>query len=421
MRILQISNTDINGGAGRACYRLNCSLNKNGVVSEMLVLHKKSKDERVIKYQTKKNYISRSRILIKQLINRRKIKKYKINEKDYEMYSAGYSKYHVNPFDFKKYDMINLHWVSNFIDIYSFFPLMYKQKMPVIWTLHDMNAFTGGCHYTDSCNSYKSLCGNCPCLNSDDQNDLSHIIFKKKLNLFKNYDPRYLSFITPSKWLSKELSNSKIFRSFDSTVIPSGIDINMYKPVDKLEARSSLGLPRDKTIILFVADSPNIKRKGIKYFHELRHSLLSKNDIFFVSVGKHKGTIDKLLNYKHINHVKNDETLRRVYSASDFFIITSIQDNLPNTVLESLSCGTPVLGFKIGGIAEMVENNYNGFLVNLGDINSLKNIILEYTGNKEFTKKLSANSRNSVIEKFSSKLQAERYFMQYKEKLNKIN
>lgn len=417
MKIFHINTNDLSGGAARAAYRLNKSLNMCGVESCMLV-NKKTSDEAnilVTSQKTKDKALSK----ITPLLDRIPLKFY--NSKTKGLFSPAWG-----GIDITKHprlieaDIIHLHWINNgFLSLKSIEKLK-KLNKPIVWTLHDMWAFTGGCHYSDNCIKYTEACGNCPLLDSKRQRDLSRRIWDRKRKIYKDMN---LTVVTCSKWLGGCAQNSSLLSSKNIRVIPNTLEMDVFKPINSRIAREILNLPEDKFIILFGAMSATSdKRKGFSYLAESINTLVSVNPELknraeiLVFGATHSKDIESLpLNVNFLGNLGDNTTLSLCYNAADVFIAPSLEDNLPNTVMESLSCGTPVVAFNIGGMPDMIEHKTNGYLADSISPESLSegiSFFLEDSSNQDVFEK---NSRESVVKSYRKDIVAKQYIEVYEE------
>jgi glycosyltransferase involved in cell wall biosynthesis len=407
INVVHINTTDIKGGAGRAAYRLHLSLKMNGAKSLMFVLNRYSGDEDVIKYDStaQKNMFERQGI--RKKIIARALRKYKNNISErYELFSDDRSPYtHSVKNQIPKSDIINLHWVSGFVDYSSFFP----HEKPIVWTLHDMNPFTGGCHYNNDCTKYLTGCGTCPQLGSTEEVDLSRRIWARKQKIFHAINPSRLTIVTPSTWLADKVMQSPLLGHFNTSVIPNSVDLTRFKPLDKKVAREILDLPMLTKIVLFVADSIMSKRKGFCYLAEALSGLNPAQQCILLSIGRNKPLLQTSIPHIHLGEVFDDRILFLIYNAADIFTIPSLQDNLPNTILESMACGTPVVGFNVGGIPDVIQNHRNGILVEPQNSKDLCTAIEYLINNQDILKKMSTASRHTIETVFSPQNQSRSY------------
>jgi glycosyltransferase involved in cell wall biosynthesis len=316
-------------------------------------------------------------------------------------------------------DIIHLHWVcGGFLRIET----LRRFKKPIIWTLHDMWAFTGGCHYDESCGRYKNECGSCPQLNSKSYKDLSHRTWKRKRNAWKGLD---LIVVTPSRWLADCAMESSLFQKFRIEVIPNGLDTNHYKPVDKKKSREILGLPQDKKLILFGAlNASSDRRKGFQYLQPTLQRLakngwVEKVELIVFGASRPTNPPDLGLISNYTGRLYDDASLVLLYNAADLFVAPSVQENLPNTIMESLACGTPVVAFNVGGIPEMIGHKKNGYLAKPYEADDLAKGIGWILENPERSKRLGNAAREKAVREYSLELQARQYLNLYEEILKK--
>lgn len=266
-----------------------------------------------------------------------------------------------------QFDIINLHWIANFIDLQTLISQV-GGRIPLVWTLHDMRAFTGGCHYDGQCGKFMldSGCHTCPQLLKSGPNDASFFEFSAAKSVLGGLDRNDLQIVTPSAWLADQSRKSKILSRFNVSVIPNGIDTDVFKPIDQSTARKCLGIAEQNKVLLFVAQDINNHRKGLDLLMNAIHEIAGKIDnLHLLTVGDvqsssfHNAGIEST----NLGTVVNERFLPIAYSAADLFTIPSRQDNLPNTVLESIACGTPVVGFRAGGIPELIKEGKTGWIV----------------------------------------------------------
>ncbi len=258
-------------------------------------------------------------------------------------------------------DIVNLHWVSDFLDFPSFFETTSGQK--IVWTLHDMNAFTGGCHYSAGCHRHREACQNCPQISDSDLPDQAETSLALKMKVLEK--PNGLkTIVTPSRWLSSCSSASKLFGHLPHCTIPYSLPTEIFTPLEKKACRQVLSLPMDKKILLFVSSQLNNTRKGFDLLLKSLSIPGGGRDLVICSVGETDATLPDLgAEYVSLGKVQDERLMSIVYNAADAFVIPSREDNLPNVVLESLACGTPVIGFTVGGIPDMIQSGSNGLLV----------------------------------------------------------
>lgn len=339
-RVLLISNT-LQGGAGKACYRLFCALERRSDVDvKLLFLYGESPaNPNIISFYDKKRELFLRQILFEPTRYLRDLFSFRVNGKYISPRSVH--KLHRHPL-VRWAEVINLHWVPNFVDYRTFF---YVIKTPVVWTLHDMLPFSGGYHYTMEIFSRDEL-------------------IERKISMFKKsqVENSRISIVSPSKWLLKHSKESLPFKTKKHYHIHNTLNLNVFQNLSRAFSRQCLGLPRDGKIIVFSADNINNERKGMRILLEaLQH--IESNNCTLVSIGRGAIPHSGMTNYRHLGQLRDEFSLALLYSAADVSVVPSIEDNSPNTVVESLACGCPVVAFNIGGISEFVDDAYNGVLV----------------------------------------------------------
>jgi glycosyltransferase involved in cell wall biosynthesis len=322
----------------------------------------------------------------------------------------------------KSADIIHLHWINHaFLRPQDLAKLSGLNK-PIIWTFHDSNAFTGGCHVRYDCDHFMKECGNCPILNYHGPDDSSHRIWQKKKNAYSKLD---ITIIAPSRWMAESVKNSSIFGSAKVVNIPNTLDTNVFKPTAKLEARAKLGLDPGKFILMsgFMPSRKDL-HKGTPYLIEaidlfIKNHEVSTDSVELLVFGNRdeKNVPEFLIPTTFLGTISNDEKLALCYSAADVFLAPSLEDNLPNTVMESLACGTPLAAFTTGGIPDMVKHKYNGYLAEYrssADLAAGIAWIYNYPDKAE----LNLNARQTIEDYFSEWTIAEKHIELYKSLLN---
>ncbi len=405
MKVLLLNTHDINGGAARAAYRLHQGLQNIGVDSQMLVQSRLSNDSTITGPKTRlKESIAHNRIAIDAL----PLKFYGNRDKSTfslqwlpEKTTLDIAK--VNP------DLINLHWINEaFLQVEN----LAKLDKPLVWTLHDMWAFTGGCHYTQGCNKYEDFCGSCPQLSSTRNWDLSRWVWHRKSQSWSKIN---FTIVALSSWLAKCARSSNLFQNQRIELIPNGIDTQKYKPTSRDVARKLLNLPLDKKLILFGSlHATSDKRKGFYLLQPALQQLSQSrwNDKLELAIfGSSKPSNPPELGFPthYLGQFNDDLSLALVYCAADVFVLPSAEDNLPNTVMEALACGIPCVAFNIGGMPDLIEHQQNGYLAQPYHIEDLAQGIAWILENQERYQKISHRAREKVEHEFTLAIQARRY------------
>jgi glycosyltransferase involved in cell wall biosynthesis len=314
-------------------------------------------------------------------------------------------------------DLINLHWTSGFVDYESFFAGV-PNGVPLVWRLADMNALTGGCHYTGGCEKFTAQCGACPQLTSRDEHDLSRQVWTRKKNSLNRVIGR-MHLVGTSRWITAEAQRSSLLKDFPATTIPNGLDTTDFAPRDKRFARESLGVPLDARVVLFVAESTDIVRKGYKYLVDALKSLTGIDKLMLMSIGGGKATIDAPLLQLHLGKIQHDRLLSIVYSAADVFVIPSLQESFGQTVIEAMACGTPVVGFNTGGIPDMVRPGITGELATVGEVSALRDAIKHLLSDEPKRQEMGENARRIAVDEYSMERQARAYLNLYEQLLQR--
>jgi glycosyltransferase involved in cell wall biosynthesis len=359
MRILHLSTTDISGGAARAAYRLHKGLQANDISSFMMVQFKESDDPSVIGPES--NFakgFSNIRISLDHF------PKILFSKNRRTFFHLQWLPEKISN-QIKKYgpDLVHLHWICRgFLNIKTLFRI----KCPIVWTLHDMWPFTGGCHYSGDCEKYKKGCGKCPQIGSKKENDLSRWTWRRKSKYWNGVN---MTIVAPSIWMKNCARESNLFKNYPVEVIPYGIDTKRYSRIDKKTARNYLGLPENSYLILFGAiQAISDRRKGFELLVSAlrkfsKSQMGKKTELIIFGASKPQNPPDLRLKTTYIGKLNDFISLSFVYSACDLFVSPSIEDNLPNTIIEAMSCGTPCVAFNIGGFPDMIEHKKTGYLV----------------------------------------------------------
>lgn len=371
MKILHLSTFDNKGGAARSAFRRHKGLLEIDVDSKMFVYEKHSNEKTVSSYKWPKGRLKKLKRKRKYQQIEKALGVYKNSRPGgYEPFSQDISPNIELVSQLPDFDIINLHWVAGFVDVHDLFDTISDDKK-IVWELHDMNALTGGCHYDDNCDKFIAGCHQCPQLGGKENQDLSYQVWERKKRLFDQVGKDRLHFVTPSKWLGENIQKSSIFGKYDVSVIPYGLDTSIFKPRNKAFCREIFDIPQEKKVILFVSDSVTNKRKGFHLLLEALNKSSQVKDVVVCAVGGLEVAGYQHENIIQLGNINDDRLLSMAYSMADVFVIPSLQDNLPNTVLESLSCGTPVVGFPVGGIKDMISYGENGFLSEEISVDSL--------------------------------------------------
>lgn len=308
-------------------------------------------------------------------------------------------------------DIIHLHWLgAGALRIET----LGKIKKPLVWTLHDSWAFTGGCHVSFECTKYLQNCGSCPVLGSENERDLSRQTWQRKVNAWRGLD---LTLVAPSRWLAACCQSSSLFRDLPVEVIPNGLDTETFRPQDKQAAREQLGLPQERRIILFggmrAADDKN---KGLHLLLPALRSLAATfADFQSAAFSSHdsKAIPETGMPLRAFGPIKDDQTLTALYSAADVFVVPSLQEAFCQTATEAMACGTPVVAFNATGLQDVVEHQKTGYLAKPYESDDLARGIAWVLADGDRHQKLSRQARHKVTTDFALDKVARTYLRLY--------
>lgn len=404
MKVLIVNFADLQGGAARAAYRLHQSLLNEAINSKMYVSVKTTDDYNVYSAQTISQKIV---IKLKALLNPLPLKTYKQATLFSPSFTSGPSI--VKSINNHKPDIVHLHWIN--AGMLSVEDLL-KIKAPIVWSLHDMWAFTGGCHYAANCLEYQKKCGKCPVLNSNKHSDLSRKQFLRKEKVFAKLQD--ITFVGLSKWLQETSESSVLLNKKVIVNLPNPINTELFKPFDKTKSRELWKLPKDKKLVLFGSmASTSDTRKGFKELTEALKELNPESiELLVFGSSKPQNPYDYGFKTHYLGQLNDDISLITLYNAADVMVVPSLQENLSNVIMESLACGTPVVAFNIGGNSDLVDHLSNGYLATPFSASDLAKGI-EWVIDKNTDNVISNNAREKVLKNFNSHLVGQKYIQLY--------
>lgn len=417
MKVVIVNTSERVGGAAVAAGRLVKALNRFGISVNMLVRDKQSVDSNVISVNTNRIirlinlfrfYWERFVIYLFNHQNRKNLFSVSITNLGNDI-----SKHPL----VRNADIIHLHWINQgFLSMQDINKLV-KLGKPIIWTMHDMWPCTGICHHARECDKYQEKCGSCFFLNSGRGQDLSTFVFKEKEQIYRKAD---ITFVGCSNWLTNCARQSKLLYGKSIMSIPNTLDMNVFCCQDSRKARHELGLPVDKQLLLFGALNVTDDRKGVSYLIEALKNINRKENIELVVFGQIKEEIRETLPVPvhPMGYLVDEKKIALLYNAVDLFVTSSLEENLPNTIMEAMACGTPCVGFNIGGIPEMIDHLQNGYVARYKDVDDLSQGIKWVLDNKKY-EVLSDMCIKKVQSAYSEKVVAHKYISLYKDILNK--
>ncbi|HMJ11652.1 MAG TPA: glycosyltransferase [Polyangiaceae bacterium] len=407
MKVVHVATADRSGGAARAAHRLHVGLQREGHDSRMFVRDRTSDDPAIDQYQYRHRLAPRVRRKLSRLLAPHEAGA----SSSYEYFSNPRTEYRIDPRSLGDVDVINLHWIAGFVDLPSFFGAL-PASIPVVWTLHDMNPMTGGCHYDAGCGRFTERCGACPQLGSEHQSDATRAFFVRKAEALASLKAP-LHLVADSHWLAREARRSTLLRSYPCEVIHYGLDTELYQPRDKRATRAALGIDADARILVFVAESIDNQRKGMAVLLQAIAALRNVPRLTLLTVGGKGALAPEGVAHIHLGRVDEDRLLSLVYSAADVFVIPSLQEAFGQTALEAMACGTPVVGFDLGGIPDMVVPGVTGTLVEPHDASALARALADLLQDDAARASMGRACRAKVLEYFTLKRQAVEYAQLY--------
>jgi glycosyltransferase involved in cell wall biosynthesis len=418
-------NTFDKGGAGVASYRLHEALNRGGEVqSQLLYLHGTA-EGRFEDIHVIANNPTAKKIALARLAWEKFWFSFQVKDKaDRFRFSTAKTGIDISGLPMlKEADVVHLHWINNGFLSLNYIEKLKKLNKPIVWTMHDMWAMTGGCHHSRVCENYQKKCGNCFYLKNPGSSDVSAKVFEHKKEVYDQLD---LTFIACSNWLAGRAKKSGLLGNRRVEVIPNPIDTDVYKPMDKKAAKEKFGLAEDDLCISFVAANVGDIRKGFEYLRIALWQLKVKQSdwqgkikLLVMGEAKTEVNLDLPFEYTFTGYLNDEERIVDFYNASDVFVLPSLEENLPNTIMEALSCGVPSVAFEIGGIPDLIEHMRTGYLVDYESVDDLTEGISYVLNETQFSQRMQWNARHKATENYSYPIVADKVANLYKELLNK--
>lgn len=416
MKVLLINTSECNGGAAIAANRLMKALINNGVKARMLVRDKQTQQITVATVPhspllLKLRFVwERAVIWAANRFSRHNLFQVDIANTGVDVTSLP---------EFREADVIHLHWVNQgFLSLRDIGRILDSGK-PVVWTMHDQWPSTGICHYSGACTRYETACSHCPLLaGGGGENDLSARVFRSKRRMWRK---AHMAFVTCSRWLEEKARRSPLLQGHEVSTIPNTINAAVFHPVgNRAELRRQNNLPADRKLLFFGSAKLTDPRKG---FHHLVEAcrLLCETDpqlassMGVIAAGNCCDEISRLLPFPvyAFDYVSDEKQMARLYNMADVFVTPSLEDNLPNTVVEAMSCGIPCVGFRVGGIPEMIDHRVNGYLAETGDAADLaEGIRFALDGERQAS--LAAEAQHKAAAMFGETHVASKYIALYR-------
>ena len=417
MRILLVNTNEKKGGAAVATYRLMEALNNNGVKAKMLVSEKETDSITVVElpqgWRQKWNFLwERWCIFCRLHFSRKHLFEIDIANTGTDITTLP---------EFQEADIIHLNWINQGTLSLKNIRQILQSGKPVVWTMHDIWPATAICHYTRSCEAFKQGCHHCPLLpGKGSSNDLSARVWKRKVHMLED---AHIYYVTCSKWLENEAKKSALLRNQHICSIPNAIDTHVFKPQDKQKCKEENQLPTNKRIILFVSQRVTDTRKGMEYFIRAINTMIKQHPEMAETTGIAilGGHSEELVSQfplpvYPLGYVSDTKKIVSIYNSADLFVLPSLEDNLPNTIMEAMACGTPCVGFNVGGIPEMINHQLNGYVAQYKDSDDLANGMY-WTLCKADWNELSQQAIHKVATSYSQRNVAMKYTEVYQQAL----
>lgn len=413
MRVLIVNTSERTGGAAVAAHRLMEALNNNGVKAKMLVRDKESSKLTVISLPSSWKlqwHFLWERFCIWMRLHLRRQHLF-----DIDIANTGTDITRLR--EFQEANVIHLHWINQgMLSLKDIRKILTSGKR-VVWTMHDIWPATAICHLTFDCRHFETHCEQCRLLpNGGSTNDLAAKIWEKKKQMLEG---QRITFVACSQWLAGEAQKSALLKGQKITSIPNPIDTRIYHPIDKQMARKELGLPTDKHLILFVSQRATNPYKGMQYLTEACHLLAKQypemqHHTAVIVLGGHAEEVTTQLPFESIplGYVNDRQRIVTVYNAADVFVLPSLSENLPNTIMEAMACGVPSIGFQIGGIPEEIDHLKNGYVTAYRDATDLAKGIF-WTLHEANTEEIRKACLTKVLHNYSQQSVAQRYIEIY--------
>ena len=412
MRVLIVNTSERTGGAAVAANRLIKALNNNGVKAKMLVRDKETDALTVVGLPS--SPLLRWHFLWERFVVfcRLRFSRKHLFEVDIANSGSDITKLR----EFQEADIIHLHWINQGMLSLSDIRQILRSGKPVVWTMHDIWPATAICHVTLGCRHFTTQCRECRLLpGGGSKNDLSTAIWQKKQRLAEAGNIYY---VACSRWLASEAKKSALLKGQKVTSVPNPIDTHIYKKGNRQEARERLGLPQDRKLILFASQRVTNENKGMSYLIAACQQLQDIPNLGVVILGGHAEEVVAQLPLEAypLGYVNDEQRIVDVYNAADVFVLPSLSENLPNTIMEAMACGVPCVGFKVGGIPEEIDHQKNGYVAAYRDADDLAKGIRWILTEADY-QALSANAIHKVAQHYSQQSVAMRYLDVYHEAL----
>lgn len=421
-KIIHINKSIVTGGAAIAAYRLFVAQKKLGQFEYQFFSQQNEKgysEEGII--TAGNGYLWDKMGLVRLALEKFQFFFHEKNAGIRFQYSMGSTGIHLARYNLlEDADFYHLHWICQGFLSLKGLEFLFRKGKPVVWTLHDMWPFTGGCHYAGDCIRLDLGCGNCPLSRTSGENDISHKQCKDKEIIYRN---QKIVFVAPSRWMAQKARSSYLGKKMQIVVIPNALNTDVFAPLSMIEARKKIRLPEDGFCLLFGAANITEERKGfsllLKAIEYLKNDFPELSDKIYLAVfGKSRQQYRFPFPVYYFNYISNTEKLIALYNAANVFLLPSLEDNLPNTVMEALSCGTPVVAFRSGGVTDMVDHADTGYLVPTGNVREFAQRIASVLSDEKYVI-MKKKCREKVVENFSESAVVKKYDELYRQMMKR--
>ena len=408
MKVLIVNTSERTGGAAVAANRLMKALNNNGVKVKMLVRDKDTDALTVVPLS--QSWRLRWHFLWERLVVFCHLHFSRTHLFEIDIANTGSDITRLR--EFQEADIIHLHWINQGMLSLGGIRKILQSGKPVIWTMHDIWPATAICHLTLDCRAFTSECRNCRLLpGGGSSHDLAASVWRKKQQMVADENIYY---VACSRWLESEAKKSALLKGQKITSIPNPIDTHIYKKGNKQEARQRLGLPLDRKLILFASQRVTNENKGMGYLIEACRQLADIPQLGLMILGGHAEEVVPQLPLEAwpLGYVNDEQRVVDAYNAADVFVLPSLSENLPNTIMEAMACGVPCVGFKVGGIPEEIDHRRNGYVAEYRQAEDLARGIRWILTEADYDQ-LSRDAVHKVVQSYSQQSVAMKYLDVY--------
>lgn len=417
MKVLLVNTSDHAGGAAIAALRLLKALRQSGIDATLLCRDRSLPESRTDVVSLKpsvwlkvKFVLERAEIYAANGFSRKGL---------FAVDTARYGTDITRMPEFQEADVVHLHWVNQAMLSMKGIRRILQSGKRVVWTMHDMWPFTSICHHAADCEKWLTECHDCPCLLRPSAHDFSQRTFREKQRVYGlSQEP---TFVGCSQWLTELAKQSPLLKGHRVVSIPNPIDTAFYAPpADKAAIRRELHLPADKHLLLFTAFKVTNPNKGIAYLKESLDLLCKERpelaeNLALVVAGQEAESVREQMSIPTyaFGYDTSEARQRSLYQAADLLLMPTLMDNLPNTIVEAMACGIPCVGFRIGGLPQMIETGVNGYLAQYRSSADFARGIASVLTSPSYTA-LCRNARTKAVAAYSEKAVAEEYKCIYK-------